>query len=93
MTVNVADEIRSAEEKAREILKEARAEAARVIAEAKAEAERKVKETKQQSHREFVQQHREIEAEAETKAKKNPVPFWIRTAKRSKGSLVGSRKR
>lgn len=68
MATNVADEIRTAEEKARDILKDARSEAATILSGAKADAERRIKETKQQCHKSFVKQLREIEGEAEAKA-------------------------
>ncbi|NCC61709.1 MAG: cell envelope biogenesis protein TolA [Verrucomicrobiae bacterium] len=68
MSSNVADEIRSAEEEARQILSTAKAEAAKVLAEARATAEKTIQEAKQHSHRKMIEEVQRLEADAELKA-------------------------
>jgi vacuolar-type H+-ATPase subunit H len=64
----MADEIRAKEAGAKDIVAKARGEAARVVAAARTAAEQSVKEARQRSHRNFRDQVKAAEAEAETTA-------------------------
>jgi vacuolar-type H+-ATPase subunit H len=64
----MADEIRTKEAGAREIVVQAKSEAARIVAGARTAAEQSVKEARQKSHRYFRDQVKAAEAEAEAKA-------------------------
>jgi V/A-type H+-transporting ATPase subunit G/H len=67
----MADEIRTKEADAREIVARAKTEAARIAAAARTNAEQSVKEARQKSHRYFRDQVKIAESEAETAAVKS----------------------
>jgi V/A-type H+-transporting ATPase subunit G/H len=67
----MADEIRTKEAGAREIVARAKTEAARIVAAARTNAEQSVKEARQKSHRYFRDQVKAAEAEAEAGAVKS----------------------
>ncbi len=67
---NMADEIRTREAEAKNIVAEAKSEAARVLATARTAAEQSIKEAKQKSHRSFRDQVIKAEQEAEATAEK-----------------------
>jgi vacuolar-type H+-ATPase subunit H len=68
MSSNVADEIRLAEEEARQIVADAKSEAAKIIAESRAASEKALQEAKQKAHRRTIEEVQRLEAEAEAKA-------------------------
>lgn len=70
MVQNVADEIRTKEAAARELVLDARKEAAKIAASARTAAEQSVKEARQKSHRFFRERVRAAEVEAEESAVK-----------------------
>jgi vacuolar-type H+-ATPase subunit H len=66
----MADEIRTKEAAAKEIIVSAKAEGARILASARTSAEQATKEARQKSHRYFRDQVKEAEIEAEAEAVK-----------------------
>ncbi|MDR1020209.1 MAG: cell envelope biogenesis protein TolA [Synergistaceae bacterium] len=68
MAESMADEIRMKEAEAKEFIASAKREAAKISASARTAAELSIKETRQKSHRDFREQVRQAEAEAEAKA-------------------------
>jgi V/A-type H+-transporting ATPase subunit G/H len=67
---NMADEIRTKEAAAHEIVSNAKAEGARLLASARTLAEQSIKEAKQKSHRFFRDQVKAAETEADAAAVK-----------------------
>ena len=66
----MADEIRSKEKEAKEIVASAKSEASQIMAAARTTAEQAVKEAKQKSHRYFREQVKIAEGEADAEAVK-----------------------
>jgi vacuolar-type H+-ATPase subunit H len=64
----MADEIRAKEAEAKEFIASAKREAAKILASARTAAELSIKDARQKSHRNFREQVRKAEAEAEAKA-------------------------
>ena len=68
MAESMASEIRAKEAEAKEFIASAKLEAAKILATARTSVELSVKEARQKSHRDFREQVRQAEAEAEAKA-------------------------
>jgi V/A-type H+-transporting ATPase subunit G/H len=64
----MADEIREKEADAKEFIASAKRDAAKILASARTAAELSIKEARQKSHRNFREQVKQAEAEAEAKA-------------------------
>lgn len=87
MAQNMADEIRSKETEAKEIVSATKTEAANLLASARTLAEQSVKEARQKSHRNFRDQVKSAESEAEAIAVES-----VENGRRDAEEFYGSKK-